>query len=99
MSFKNISYQELWRPFGLAGKTICVFFVRGHYQEQFFEIILYLDQWLSCRLKTFYLELLQPLYLAKQNHLGNFGRSYHEEQFCEIILNFEFEPVVQETSF
>ena len=60
MSFKDISYLELWRPFGSAEKTICVIFVRGHYQEQFYMIILYLDQWFRCRLKTYYLELWRP---------------------------------------
>ena len=87
MSFKDISYLELWRPFGSAEKTICVIFVRGHYQEQFCEIILYLGQWFRCRLKTFYLELWRLLHLAKWNHLCNFGRSHYEEQFCKIILN------------
>ena len=89
MSFKDISYLELWRPFGLAEKAICVIFVRRHYQEQFGEIILYLDQWFRRRLKTFYLELWRPLYLAKRNNLCYFGRSHHEEQFCEIILNLK----------
>ena len=111
MSFKDFSYLELWRPFGLAEKTICIFFVslfvvllyvpsqqlwslrdgnffvRGHYQEQFCEIILYLGQWFRFRLKTFYLELWRPLYMAKPNHLCNFGRSHHAKKLCEIILN------------
>ena len=30
-------------------RSACGAFIRGHYQEQFCEIILYLDQWFRCR--------------------------------------------------
>ena len=57
MLFKDISYLELWRPFCSAERTSCAIFVRGQYQEQLCEIILYLDQLFRCRLKTIDLEL------------------------------------------
>ena len=60
-----------------------------HYEEQFCEIILNLDQWFRrCRLKIV-LELWQPICLVGQNHLCNFGIRHHEEEFCEISLNLE----------
>ena len=40
MSFKDISYPELWQPlFSAEGNHLCNF-GRGCYEEQFFEIIL-----------------------------------------------------------
>ena len=44
MSFKDISYLELWRPI----------FGNRHHEEQFCELILSLDQWFRkrCHLKT-----------------------------------------------
>ena len=45
MSLKSISYLELWWPF------LC-YFSRGHYEEQFYEFISNLCQWLRC-LKDF----------------------------------------------
>ena len=40
MSFKDISYLELWRPFCSAEQTHLCNFDRGDYEEQFCEIIL-----------------------------------------------------------
>ena len=53
MSFKAISNIELWRPFRLAEENHLYNFVRGYHEEQFFEIVLNLDQWFRrrCRLK------------------------------------------------
>ena len=42
MSFKNISYLELWQPFCSAEQN---YFGRGCYEEQFCEIVLNLGQW------------------------------------------------------
>ena len=55
MSFKDISYLELWQPFYSREENHLCNFGRGHYEEQFCEIILNLDQWFSkkCCLKTF----------------------------------------------
>ena len=45
MMFKDISYLELWHLFCSAeGNHLCNF-GKGHYEEQFCEIILNLDQW------------------------------------------------------
>ena len=51
MSFKDISYLELWQP-------ICSVewnnFGRRHHEEQFCEVILNLDQWFRrCHFKIF----------------------------------------------
>ena len=45
MSFKDISYLELWRLFVLRSGTICAISVEGYWyhEEQFCEIILNLD--------------------------------------------------------
>ena len=45
MLFKDISYLELWQPFHSAEHNHLSNFGRGHYEEQFCEIILDLDQW------------------------------------------------------
>ena len=52
---------------------------KGHYEEQFCEFVLNLEQWLrrKCHLKTFYLELRQPLVSVEQNHLCNFSRWHY----------------------
>ena len=44
MSFKDISYVELLRPFCSAERDHLCNFGKGHYEEQFWEIILNLDQ-------------------------------------------------------
>ena len=62
-----------------SGGEPLVNFGRGHYKEQFCEIILNFDQWFICRLKISYLELWRPICSAERNHLSNFGRGYHEE--------------------
>ena len=43
--FETNSYLELWRPFCSAEWNHLCDFVKGHYQKQFCEIILNLDQW------------------------------------------------------
>ena len=55
MSFKDISYLELWQPFCSAECNHLCNFSRGHYEEQFCEIILNLGQWFRrrCHLKDF----------------------------------------------
>ena len=54
MLLKNISYLELWQPFGLSEQNHLCNFGRGHYEEQFCEIILNLGQWFRrCCLKDF----------------------------------------------
>ena len=39
MSFKGISYLELWRPFYSVEQNHLCNFIKWHYEEQFCEII------------------------------------------------------------
>ena len=54
MSFKDISYLELWRPLCSAEQNhLCNFGTRGN-EERFCEIILNFDRWFRrCCLKDF----------------------------------------------
>ena len=55
MSFKDITYLELWHPFRSAeGNHLCNF-SRGYHEEQLCEIIMNLHQWFRrrCLLKIF----------------------------------------------
>ena len=57
VSFEYISNLALWWPFcSVEGGHLCNF-GKGHYEEQFFEIILNLNQWLRrrCLLKIFHI--------------------------------------------
>ena len=94
MSFKDISYLELWQPFCSAEQNHLAILVeginRGYQEEHFYEIILNLNlKWFRriCLFNIFYLELCWPYCSAKGNHLCNFGRGHYEEQFCEFISN------------
>ena len=49
MSFKDISYLELWQLFCSPERNHLCNFGRGYYKEQFCEIILNLDHWLRRR--------------------------------------------------
>ena len=53
MSFKNISFLELWQLLCSAEWNHLCNFRRRHHEEQFCEIILNLDHWLRrrCHLK------------------------------------------------
>ena len=55
MSFKSISYQDIWQSFCSAECNHLCNFGRGYYEEQFCEIIVNLGQWFRrrCRLKDF----------------------------------------------
>ena len=54
MSFKDISYLELWQPFCSAERNHLCNFGRRYYEEQSCEIILNLDQgFRRCFLKKF----------------------------------------------
>ena len=99
LSFKDISYVELWRPFcsagggggaGGGGEPFCNF-GKGHNEEQFSELNSNLGQWFRrrCHLKYFLSGVLRPFCSVERNHLYNFGIGHYEEQFCEIILNLD----------
>ena len=53
MLLKDISYQELWRPFKSAEHNHLCNFGRRNPEEQFCEIILNLDQWYRRCFKDF----------------------------------------------
>ena len=73
MSFKDISYLELWRPFCYVERKHLCNFGRGYQEEKFCEIILNVDQrFRRCVFKGIsYLELWRPLFSGKRNHLCN----------------------------
>ena len=56
--FKEISYLDLWWPFCPAERNHLCDFGKGHYDEQFCEIILNLDQWFmrECYKTTFLIQ-------------------------------------------
>ena len=55
MLFKDISYLQLWWPSCLAERNHLGNLGRGHYKENFCEMILNLDKWFKrkCHLKIF----------------------------------------------
>ena len=79
MVVKDISYLGLWRPFCSEERNHSCNFGKGHYDEQFCEIVLNLLDLLFKDIS--YLELWQPLCLVEWTHLCNFGRRHHKEQF------------------
>ena len=85
MSFKDISYMELWRPFCSAEQNHLSNFGRGCYKEQFCEIILNLDQWFRrrCLLKIFLIWSSGSHFVQRSKTIGVsiFCRRHHEEQF------------------
>ena len=71
MSFKDISYLELWRPFCSAEQNHLCNFGRGYYEERFCEIILNLDQWFSQTVQlNFLLSLHQVIKTIANVNLG-----------------------------
>ena len=55
---------------------------RLHYEEQFCEIILNLDQWLRrCGSKMFLIWSSGGPLFSRANHLCNFSRGYYKEKF------------------
>ena len=90
MSFKNISFLELLGPLCSAEQNHYCNIGKGHYEEQFCEIILNLDQWFRrCFKDISYVELWQPFHSVERIHLCNSGRGLHEDQFCKIVLNLD----------
>ena len=52
MSFKDMSYLELSPPFYLGEWSDSCNFGRGHHEDQFYEIILNLEQWFRRRCRS-----------------------------------------------
>ena len=72
-------------PFVQRSLNLCNF-IRGYYEEQFCEIILYLGQWFRrCPLKDCLFGALTALRLGERNLLSNFERGHHGEYSCEVI--------------
>ena len=90
MTFKDISYLEIWQPsFSVDWNHLCNI-GRRHHEAHPCEIILNMNQWFKnkCCLKVFLISSSgSPFCLVEHNHLCNFGRGYPEKQFLEIILN------------
>ena len=62
MPLNDLSCLEHWQPFCLLEMNHLCNFGRGHYEEQFYEIILNLGQWFRiCRLKDFLFGALAAL--------------------------------------
>ena len=66
MSFKDISYVELWWPFCLAEQNHLCNYGRRYQEKQFCEIILNLDQWFrrKCHFKDVLSRALAALLLS-----------------------------------
>ena len=89
-SLKDISYLALWQPLcSMEWNHLCNF-GRRHHEEQFYEIILNLDQCFRrrCILKKFLIwSSGGPCVQRSGTICAIFGRGYQKEQFCAIILN------------
>ena len=87
MSYKDISYLELWWPFCSAGQNHLCNFDVGYQEQQFCGIIINLNQLFRFHLKVFFscLELWQPYCSVEWNHLCNFERWHDEKDSCEVI--------------
>ena len=81
MSFKNLSYLELWQPFCSAEQN---YFGEECYEEQFSEIVLNLGQWFRrrCCLKDFLSGALVALLFGeaelKEGIMGNIHVKLYE---------------------
>ena len=76
MSFKDISYLELWWPFCYAEQNQLCNFGRGYQEEQFCEVILNLD-------KCFRRRCILKIFL-----IGSSGGPYHLQSgtICAILV-------------
>ena len=87
MSYKDISYLELWWPFCSAGQNHLCNFDVGYQEQQFCGITINLNQlFRRCHLKVFFLSgALAALCSVEWSHLCNFERGHHEKDSCEAI--------------
>ena len=87
MSFKDISYLELWQTLrSVEWNNLSKISCRHHgeqYCETFFEFGPVVPEEMLFK-NVSYQELWQPFCSTEWNHLCNFGRVYYEEQLCEI---------------
>ena len=73
MSFKEISYLELWWPSCLTKKNHLGDFGRVLYEEYFCKIILNFDQWFSALLKYFLSRALAVVLFSRAEPFGQEG--------------------------
>ena len=85
MSFKGISYLELWQSFFSAEHDHLCNLSKGYYEEKFCEIIVNLSRWLRrrCCLKCFLSEALVAL-LCSGAKLCNFERGHHGKHSSDL---------------
>ena len=70
MSFKDISYLELWQPLSSADQNHLLNFGKEYHEEQFCEIIMNLGQWfMRCCLKDFLSGALAAVCSVGRNQL------------------------------
>ena len=88
MSFKDISYLQLWRTFSAEQNYLCNF-GRVYHKEKFCEIIFNLNQWFSrCRLQDFLPgDLVALVFCSRTIYAINLSRGHNGEYSCEIIIN------------
>ena len=91
MSFKAITYLELWWP--LRSEELAYLCNVGikHNTEHFCEFILKLDVLFRRRrlYKIILNGFLAAFCSAERNHLCNFGRVHYGEHSFEIVLNWK----------
>ena len=89
MSLKDISYQELWWTFCSAERNHLCNFGKGHYEKQFCEIILNLDQWSRsrCCLKIFFIwSSGGPFGQQSETVCAILVEGIMREEFCDFFL-------------
>ena len=87
MSFKDVSYLELWQRFCSGQPTICTILVEGILWN-YYELGPVVQEEMSFK-DISYLKLWGPFRSAEWNNLCKFGRGYYEEQFWGTILNLD----------
>ena len=85
ISFKYISFLELWWPFCSVERNHLCNFKREHYEEQFCEFISNLGQWFRCRLIYFLSGALAALVFDGAEPFIYFEIGHHGEHSCEVI--------------
>ena len=76
-------------PFCSAKQNHQCNFGKGHFWEQFCEIIIYFDQLFRrrCHLKIFLIYSSGGPFVKQAEIFVQLGKGHNEEQFCEIAMN------------
>ena len=86
MSFKDISFLELWLPFCSAEQNHLCNFARNNSVKLFWFLTSDSGDVISKISKQ---GLSQPSCSVEQNHLCNFEIGHHGEHSCEVICNLD----------